>query len=117
MRKALKLVRIGEAARMIGVTEKTLRNWEARGWFSPSMRSRGGDRLYSMTDIEGELFRMGLAAENKKRGKPAMAAWPDFDPAGAGKTPVETGDVVLEGEASRIRTVPVEDEPVTEWEP
>jgi len=44
-------VRIGEAARMVGVSPSTLRAWERAGWLQPD-RGRGRHRLYSRRDLE-----------------------------------------------------------------
>lgn len=42
---------IGEAARLLGVSARTLRHWEAEGVVEASERSFAGYRLYSRTDI------------------------------------------------------------------
>jgi DNA-binding transcriptional MerR regulator len=36
-----------EAAARLGVTTKTLRNWEGWGWIAPADRTSGGRRRYS----------------------------------------------------------------------
>jgi DNA-binding transcriptional MerR regulator/quercetin dioxygenase-like cupin family protein len=46
-----RLVRIGEAARRIGVSASALRLWERQGLVRPG-RSQGGYRLYSKADLE-----------------------------------------------------------------
>lgn len=44
-------VRIGEAARILGVTVQTLRNWEKSGRLA-SQRSPGGQRYYVLSEIQ-----------------------------------------------------------------
>src|SRR5688572_6597417 len=44
-------VKIGEAAKALGVSIKTLRRWEASGKIS-SVRTPGGTRLYSVSELE-----------------------------------------------------------------
>jgi hypothetical protein len=43
-------IRIGKAAKMLGVTVQTLRNWEKAGKLIPQ-RSRGGQRYYRLEDV------------------------------------------------------------------
>lgn len=50
------LLRIGEAAKALGVTPKTLRFYEQKGIISPSGRSPAGYRLYSPEDFERVRF-------------------------------------------------------------
>jgi DNA-binding transcriptional MerR regulator len=50
MEENTNLIKIGEAARMLGVTTWTLRRWDVEGILSPTFRSRkrsGGTRYYS----------------------------------------------------------------------
>jgi DNA-binding transcriptional MerR regulator len=44
------MLRIGEAARALGICRHTLRRWEARGIVS-SLRSPTGQRIYSREEI------------------------------------------------------------------
>jgi molybdopterin-binding protein len=44
------LIRVGEAAEILGVSADTLRRWEAGGKIR-SRRSRGGQRLIAMSDV------------------------------------------------------------------
>ena len=46
------LMRIGEAARELGVTTRTLRYWEEIGLISPSAHRGGGERLYTTAEVE-----------------------------------------------------------------
>ena len=48
-----KLVKIGEAATMLGVSIKTLRAWEASGELIPTRKSRAGTRYYSTGTLLG----------------------------------------------------------------
>jgi DNA-binding transcriptional MerR regulator len=45
------LWRIGEFAKLTGVTTRTLRYWEEFGLLHPSSSGEGGQRLYSSTDL------------------------------------------------------------------
>lgn len=44
-------LRIGDVARMVGISRTVLRDWENLGLVSPA-RSRGGYRLYTVADVE-----------------------------------------------------------------
>ena len=48
-----RLVRIGEAARLLGSKPDTLRKWEATGELLPARKTRGGTRYYSVDDLLG----------------------------------------------------------------
>ena len=74
--KDLKLLKVGAVAKMLGVNERTIRRWEEAGWFCATLRSPGGKRLYAQVDVEAEILRMRLAAENKRRGVPMAPSWP-----------------------------------------
>jgi MerR family transcriptional regulator, repressor of the yfmOP operon len=45
------LWRIGEVAKLSGVTTRALRYWEELGLLRPTSRSDGGERLYTPTDL------------------------------------------------------------------
>jgi predicted site-specific integrase-resolvase len=47
------LVKIGKAAKMLGVEVQTLRAWEASGELIPDRRSKGGIRYYDIAKITG----------------------------------------------------------------
>jgi len=56
-------VRIGEAAKILGVSIQTLRNWEKSGRL-PARRSEGGQRFYAREDLERfsiDLKKLGWA--------------------------------------------------------
>ena len=46
-----KLVKIGEAAALIGSTPATLRKWEATGELIPARKTKGGTRYYAVADL------------------------------------------------------------------
>lgn len=46
------LVRIGKAARIIGVSVATLRRWETTGDLMPAEKTSGGTRYYRMEDLQ-----------------------------------------------------------------
>lgn len=48
-----RLVKIGEAAKLLGVTITTLRRWEASGEFVPARKTKGGTRYYAVADLLG----------------------------------------------------------------
>lgn len=43
--------RIGEVAKLTGVTTRTLRYWDELGLLNPSAHGRGGERLYAPADV------------------------------------------------------------------
>ena len=46
-----RLVKIGEAASLLGVSISTLRKWEASGELLPSRKTAGGTRFYATADL------------------------------------------------------------------
>jgi predicted site-specific integrase-resolvase len=48
-----RLVKIGAAARILGVSIGTLRKWEASGEIVPARKSKGGTRYYAVEDLSG----------------------------------------------------------------
>jgi len=48
-----RFIKIGEAARLLGITVQTLRRWELEGSFLPDRKSEGGTRYYSLDRIIG----------------------------------------------------------------
>jgi len=48
-----RLVKIGEAAEMLGTTPATLRRWEETGELMPARKTKGGTRYYSYADLMG----------------------------------------------------------------
>lgn len=49
-----RLIPIGEAAKMLGVSLRTLRRWDADGYLV-AVRPRGGQRRYRLADIEAVI--------------------------------------------------------------
>jgi len=48
-----RLVKIGEAANLLGCSISTLRKWEASGELLPSRKTAGGTRYYAVADLLG----------------------------------------------------------------
>lgn len=46
-----RLVKIGEAAKLLGTTPDTLRKWEASGEIIPTRKTKGGTRYYDVTEL------------------------------------------------------------------
>ncbi len=49
-----KLLNISEAAKILGVSESTLRRWEREGRLLPDERTKGGQRRYKLSSIHSE---------------------------------------------------------------
>ena len=61
------LVKIGAAAKRLGVSISTLRRWDASGKFLPSVVTPGGTRLYSKADITKFYLAMVFLAISRTR--------------------------------------------------
>lgn len=48
-----RLVKIGEASRLLGCSISTLRKWEATGELTPARKTAGGTRYYATSDLLG----------------------------------------------------------------
>lgn len=48
-----RFIKIGEAARLLGITVQTLRRWELEESFLPDRKSKGGTRYYDLNRISG----------------------------------------------------------------
>lgn len=48
-----RLVKIGEASRLLGISPGTLRKWELSGEITPARKSKGGTRYYAIEDLAG----------------------------------------------------------------
>ena len=46
-----RLVKIGEAAKILGTTPGQLRKWETSGELLPTRKTRGGTRYYAMSEL------------------------------------------------------------------
>lgn len=49
-----RLVKVGKAAEILGVSIQTLRRWELNGTISPEKRSSGGTRYYDLDKLVGK---------------------------------------------------------------
>ena len=47
-----KLLSIGQAARLLGVTVQTMRNWDKKGLLKPDEYTRGGERRYKLESLK-----------------------------------------------------------------
>ena len=57
------LLTIGEAAKFLGVTEKTLRAWEVNGKIVPAERTEGGHRRYLASEIRKMVGEKGTIVD------------------------------------------------------
>ena len=48
-----RLIKTGEAARLLGVAVQTFRKWELTGELAPDRKSQGGTRYYDMDRLLG----------------------------------------------------------------
>ena len=48
-----RLVKIGEAARLLGTEPATLRKWEKTGELLPARKTKGGTRYYNVAELLG----------------------------------------------------------------
>ena len=48
-----RLVKIGEAAKLLGTAISTLRRWEETGELLPARKTKGGTRFYAVSDLLG----------------------------------------------------------------
>jgi DNA-binding transcriptional MerR regulator len=63
----MRLLRIGEASRILGVDPGTLRKWDEEGIFRPVITSKNGLRWYTDTQIE-DLFKTTTREANHNDG-------------------------------------------------
>lgn len=61
-----KMLTIGEAAKAIGVTTTTLRNWDKRGLLKPDDLTKGGDRRYKLESLKNINPNLNLNKDNLK---------------------------------------------------
>ena len=50
-----RFLKIGEAAKILGVSIQTLRRWEDQGYLIPNRRSKGNTRYYSYTQLVNKV--------------------------------------------------------------
>jgi DNA-binding transcriptional MerR regulator len=58
-------LKIGEVARMLSISDQTVRNYESRGWLHAG-RLPSGQRVFSMTEVEklrDHIMRSGRKVE------------------------------------------------------
>lgn len=55
--KMNRLLKIGEAAKILGITVQTLRRWEKDGSFLPDKKSAGGTRYYEASRLLGGVLK------------------------------------------------------------
>lgn len=60
MDKPIKLLRIREAAEILGVNPETLRRWDREGKLKAIIISKRGDRRYKKEDIESFLKKISV---------------------------------------------------------
>lgn len=56
---------ISQAAKLVGVTPATLRNWERDGRLMPKRNPMNGYRLYKREDIEHYLQKVAKTGETR----------------------------------------------------
>ena len=54
-----RFIKIGEAAKTLGVSIQTLRRWEATGYLVPHRKSNGNTRYYDLDRLVGETITEG----------------------------------------------------------
>ncbi len=52
------MLRVGQAAQLMGVSAETLRNWDRAGWLIPTRHPVTGYRYYNPTDLERFLEKI-----------------------------------------------------------
>ena len=57
MEKTKKYLKIGDAAKYVGVSQQTLRNYQDRGILIPAMILDSGHRLYSLEQLKEFIER------------------------------------------------------------
>lgn len=55
-----RLVKIGEAAKLLGTIPATLRKWEETGELLPARKTKGGTRYYDVAEILGLNSSIGV---------------------------------------------------------
>ena len=61
-----KLMTIGEAAKVLGVTTTTLRNWDKKGLLKPDELTRGGNRRYRLESLKNIKDNLHTASDGLK---------------------------------------------------
>lgn len=61
-----KLIAIGQASKLLGVTIQTLRNWDKQGLLKPDEITKGGSRRYKLESIKRINKNIKFNADNLK---------------------------------------------------
>ena len=61
-----RMLTIGEAAKAIGVTTTTLRNWDKNGLLKPDEYTKGGDRRYKLESLKGIKPNLNNSSDHLK---------------------------------------------------
>lgn len=64
-----KYITIKQAARILGVTPLTLRNWDNSGKFPAGRHPISNYRVYRVEDLEEIIYKMGIKVDNKHPSK------------------------------------------------
>ncbi len=70
MEKLCDYVKIAEAARMLGVSQNTLRAWAASGRVPVTRNPVNGYRLFRRSDLEQLLRGVSKSFDNRRHNKP-----------------------------------------------
>ena len=62
----IKFITIKQAAKILGVSPLTLRNWDNSGKFPAGRHPISNYRVYKIEDIEELISRMGIKSTSKK---------------------------------------------------
>jgi len=60
-----KFITIKQAAKILGVTPLTLRNWDNSGKFTAGRHPISNYRVYRVEDLEDIIYKMGIKIESK----------------------------------------------------
>ena len=69
-------ISIGEAAESMGVSVDTLRRWDASGYLKAAIRTAGGHRLYSTTQLQyflSDLIKLGFGWVERQETIPSQS--------------------------------------------
>jgi DNA-binding transcriptional MerR regulator len=61
-----KYITIKQAAKILGVTPLTLRNWDNSGKFPAGRHPISNYRVYKVEDLEEIIYKMGIKVDNIK---------------------------------------------------
>ncbi len=61
-----KFITIKQAAKILGVTPLTLRNWDNNGKFPAGRHPISNYRVYRIEDVEDIILSMGIKVDNRK---------------------------------------------------